>query len=31
MSWWKPLLAWIGKKALQVAAEEVGKKVATKK
>ena len=30
MSWWKPLLKWIGKKALAIAAEEVGKKVAKK-
>lgn len=26
MSWWKSALKWLGKKALAVAAEEVGKK-----
>lgn len=30
MSWWKEALKWVGKKALEMAAEEIGKKAAKK-
>lgn len=30
MSWWKAALKWLGKKALSIAAEEVGKQAAKK-
>jgi hypothetical protein len=31
MSWWKTALIYLAKKALQIAGEELGKKVAKKK
>lgn len=31
MSWWKPLLKWIGKKVIDVAADELSKKATPKK
>ena len=31
MSWWKPVLKWVGKKLLEAAADELGKKASKKK
>jgi hypothetical protein len=31
MTWWQKALIYVGKKALQIAGEELGKKVARKK